>query len=192
MSDPRVRGSRVGQLLASGSYWVPARMDLDTMLSKIDSRSIDRITVIPGPYTALYGPGFDFVDVDLLGAPRYENGRETHGVRWSNTRPTASSCTRARAASWGTPTGVPASTTGSEPGTITPPETRISSCRPSYRSGDLNAVIGWDPSDESRLEFSLSATGSVRCRVPRLHLRHQSPGDQRLRGDVHAGGPGRV
>ena len=63
VSDPRIRGSRVGSLAASGSYWVPARMDLDTMLNKIDSRIVNDITVIKGPYSALYGPGSNFVDV---------------------------------------------------------------------------------------------------------------------------------
>lgn len=46
VTDPRVRGSRVGALAASGSYWVPARIDLDTVLRKIDSRDINRVTVI--------------------------------------------------------------------------------------------------------------------------------------------------
>lgn len=80
VNDPRVRGSRVGSLAASGSYWVPARIDLDTVLSKMDSRVIDKVTVIKGPYSALYGPGFEFFDVELLDAPRYD-GRQTqsHG-----------------------------------------------------------------------------------------------------------------
>jgi hypothetical protein len=30
VNDLRVRGSRIGSLGASGSYWVPARIDLDT------------------------------------------------------------------------------------------------------------------------------------------------------------------
>ena len=38
-------------------------MDLDTMLNKIDSRIVNDITVIKGPYSALYGPGSNFVDV---------------------------------------------------------------------------------------------------------------------------------
>jgi len=33
VSDPRVRGSRVGALAASGSHWVPARADLDRIRS---------------------------------------------------------------------------------------------------------------------------------------------------------------
>jgi outer membrane receptor protein involved in Fe transport len=79
VTDPRVRGNRVGSLAASGSYWVPARIDLDTVLSKIDSRIVEQMIVIPGPYSALYGPGFEFVDVELRKAPRYAGGFETHG-----------------------------------------------------------------------------------------------------------------
>ena len=71
-SDPRIRGGRVGRLAASGSYWVPARIDLDTMLSKLDSSQIADIAVIKGPYTAQHGPGFSFMEIELAGAPRYE------------------------------------------------------------------------------------------------------------------------
>ena len=79
VADPRIRGSRIGSLAASGSYWVPARIDLDTMLSKIDSRNIEKIAVIPGPYTSLLGPGMQFIDTDLKRAPRYGNDLETRG-----------------------------------------------------------------------------------------------------------------
>jgi outer membrane receptor protein involved in Fe transport len=80
VNDPRVRGNRVGSLLASGSYWVPARIDLDTVLSKIDSRAVQDIVVVGGPYSATLGPGFQFVDVELLGSPRFEDGLEWHGT----------------------------------------------------------------------------------------------------------------
>ncbi|HUG92261.1 MAG TPA: hypothetical protein VML55_15580, partial [Planctomycetaceae bacterium] len=79
VTDPRVRASRTGPLLASGSYWFPARQDLDTLLSKIDSRIVEDMIVIKGPYAVRYGPGFDFIDFELLGSPRYECGYETHG-----------------------------------------------------------------------------------------------------------------
>ncbi|MCU0719456.1 MAG: hypothetical protein MUC83_07115 [Pirellula sp.] len=79
VSDPRIRGSRAGALAASGSHWVPARADLDTILSKFDSRQIDSVTIIPGPYSAMYGPGFGFTDVRLLESPRYANGSQWHG-----------------------------------------------------------------------------------------------------------------
>ncbi len=79
ITDTRVRGSGTGNLLASGSYWVPARQDLDTMLSKIDSRIVDNVVVIKGPYSALYGPGTNFIDVGLMQSPRFEDGPEVHG-----------------------------------------------------------------------------------------------------------------
>ena len=77
--DPRVRGSRVGSLAAAGSYWVPARADLDTIVSKFDSRQVASTTVTAGPYTSLLGPGFEFIDVELLGSPRYQDGLQWHG-----------------------------------------------------------------------------------------------------------------
>jgi hypothetical protein len=67
-------------LAASGSHWVPARADLDTILSKFDSRQIESIEVIPGPYTTMLGPGFSFTDLQLLSSPRYANGMEWHGT----------------------------------------------------------------------------------------------------------------
>ena len=79
ISDPRIRGSRVGQVAASGSYWVPARIDLDTMLSKIDSRLIDAVTVVKGPYAVQYGPGFDFLDFQLARTQRSESGTISGG-----------------------------------------------------------------------------------------------------------------
>lgn len=80
VSDTRVRGQRVGQVLASGSYWAPARMDLDTMMNKIDSRLIENAILVKGPYATRYGPGFRFVDLDFVQSPRYQNGFETHGI----------------------------------------------------------------------------------------------------------------
>jgi outer membrane receptor protein involved in Fe transport len=80
MNDPRIRGSRVGQLAASGSYWIPARIDLDTAISKIDSRLIEGVTVIKGPYSSLYGPGLDFLDIELLPSPRFQGGWQFHGA----------------------------------------------------------------------------------------------------------------
>lgn len=80
ITDTRVRGQRVGQVLASGSYWAPARMDLDTMMSKIDSRLVQDAILIKGPYASRYGPGFRFVDLEFLQSPRFEQGYEGHGA----------------------------------------------------------------------------------------------------------------
>ena len=73
-----LRGRRKGQT-PGGSHWIPTREDLDTMLSKIDSRIVEKVTVVGGPYNVMEGPGLAFYDVDLLRAPRYENGYESHG-----------------------------------------------------------------------------------------------------------------
>jgi iron complex outermembrane receptor protein len=80
INDPRVRGSRIGSMAASGSYWIPARIDLDTMLSKIDSRIVQQLTVIPGPYNVLNGPGLQTIQFELLPTPRYADGAQLHGA----------------------------------------------------------------------------------------------------------------
>lgn len=80
ITNTKVDGSRSQQLTASGSYWVPARMDLDTALSKIDANILDQMTVIKGPFSVRHGPGFSFLDVDLLASPRFADGDETHGL----------------------------------------------------------------------------------------------------------------
>ena len=80
VTDPRVRGARAGRLLASGSYWAPARQDLDTLMSKIDSRIIGDVVVVKGPYSVRYGPGTNFIDFRLLESPRYDGGSERHGM----------------------------------------------------------------------------------------------------------------
>lgn len=72
VNDPRIRGSRIGSLAASGSYWVPARMDLDSTLSKIDSQILSDVVTIKGPYAVQYGPGFSFIDFELQPTPRCE------------------------------------------------------------------------------------------------------------------------
>ena len=74
--DPRIRGYRWGEIYtqADGVYWTPARMDLDTMLSKIDPGMIQSVAVVPGPYGLRYGPGFAFLDVTRAPTPRFSNG----------------------------------------------------------------------------------------------------------------------
>jgi hypothetical protein len=78
--DPHVRGYRFGEIYtqAAGEYFLPARLDLDSMLSKIDPYLIQSVTVIPGPYGLRYGPGFAFIDVVPLNTPRSQCGTEWH------------------------------------------------------------------------------------------------------------------
>ena len=70
VSEPRISGSRVGRIASSGSYWVPARIDLDTMVSKFDSRVLGEVNIVSGPYTTRLGPDFRFIDLELLPSPR--------------------------------------------------------------------------------------------------------------------------
>src|SRR5207302_7358094 len=65
-NESRIRGYHLGELdtVADGAVWFPARLDLDTFLSKIDSGAIDNILVHKGPYSALFGPGFAFIDIE--------------------------------------------------------------------------------------------------------------------------------
>ncbi|QDU29821.1 TonB dependent receptor [Anatilimnocola aggregata] len=78
--DPRVRAYRYGQIYAQaeGQNFLPVRLDLDSMVSKIDPALIQSITVIPGPYGLRFGPGFSYIDIDLIDTPRYDCP-ETHG-----------------------------------------------------------------------------------------------------------------
>lgn len=52
---------------------------MDTLHNKIDSRILSDLALIKGPYTSRLGPGFSFVDAQLLHAQRFSNGYETHG-----------------------------------------------------------------------------------------------------------------
>jgi outer membrane receptor protein involved in Fe transport len=72
--DPHIRGYKFGQIYAQadGVFWTPARLDLDTMLNKIDPSMIQSVTVVPGPYGLRYGPGLAFIDVQRVPTPRYD------------------------------------------------------------------------------------------------------------------------
>lgn len=80
VSDPHIRGYHLGEVvtIADGAFWVPARADLDTIVSKTDSANIANILVIKGPYSVRQGPGFAFLDIETLSSPRYSTF-EMHG-----------------------------------------------------------------------------------------------------------------
>lgn len=152
VTDVRTRGNHVGQLVASGCFWAPARMDLDTMLSKVDPRIIDNMIVIKGPYSAMYGPGFNFVDFELLPAPRFPNGPEsggsssieyqTNGQRWYGRQSVwHGSESFGIRVSYGHKTGNDYETGAGF------------SIPSSYNSGDLEAAIGFDLSPDSHVDF---------------------------------------
>jgi outer membrane receptor protein involved in Fe transport len=82
VGDPRIEGLHFGQIVtqADGAYWFPARVDLDTVVSKLNSSDINNILIIKGPFSVRYGPGFSFMDIESLPTPRYSQGYfDAHG-----------------------------------------------------------------------------------------------------------------
>ncbi|NQV25563.1 MAG: TonB-dependent receptor [Rhodopirellula sp.] len=152
ITDPRIRGSRVGQLAASGSHWIPARIDLDTVLSKIDSDLISSVDVVKGPYAVEYGPGTSFLSFDLATSPRSDSSPvmggstsleyKTNGEQWYG-RQTASYADE----DWGARVGY-GHRTGSDydagDGQSIPS---------SYKSRDLDVAVGFDVSPGQSLEL---------------------------------------
>ena len=73
--DPRVRGFNSSQLNASANGMTQRKsiQDIDSLFSQIDPGVIQDITVIDGPYTSLFGPGFAFITADLNAPQRYDH-----------------------------------------------------------------------------------------------------------------------
>ena len=96
-NDPRIRGLRSGQFtsLSDGAPFYPARLDLDTPVSKFDPSAVRNVVVIRGPYSSLLGPGFSFLDIGTLNSPRAKKGSsldfggsssagyQTNGSQWN-------------------------------------------------------------------------------------------------------------
>ncbi|MEL6106562.1 MAG: TonB-dependent receptor [Planctomycetota bacterium] len=167
VSDTRIRGQRVGQVLASGSFWAPARMDLDTMMSKIDSRLIEDVILIKGPYAASYGPSFRFVDIEFIKSPRYQ-GFESHGASSASFSSNGQHW-YGRQSLWG----------GNEEfgyfvsyghQTANDYTTGIGgfSVPSSFKSRDLFVAMGWDLSEHEKLEFNLLRLDQTDVEFPGL------------------------
>ncbi len=171
-NDPRVRGSRTGRLLASGSYWAPARMDLDTLLSKIDSRIIQDVVVVKGPYAVNLGPGFTFIDFQLANSPRFACGPEYHGLsslewkmngdQWYGRQTVAGGSDN-----WGFRIGY-GQRAGNDYDTGSSSYDDAGSIPTSYNSMDLDAAVGFDLVDDSRLEFHYLYQGQQNVEYPGL------------------------
>ncbi len=72
--SPYIRGYKAGQIYAQadGQHWLPVRMDLDSMISKLDPALIEDVILINGPYGLRYGPGFGYISVKTFDTPRYD------------------------------------------------------------------------------------------------------------------------
>lgn len=160
-----IQGSSVGQMLASGSYWFPARQDLDTLLSKMDSRNIEDVIVTKGPYTSTLGPGFQFIDIDLKHAPRYYNGPEVHGSSSVDYKSNGDQW-YGRQAFWGGDSnwGYQVSY-GHRVGDDyrTGNGQRVPS---GYNSRDFHGVFGFDIDQDSRIEFQYLRLDQTQVDVP--------------------------
>lgn len=175
VTDPRVRSQRIGRLLASGSYWFPARQDLDTALSKIDSRLIENLIVIKGPYGVVYGPGFDFIDFQFAATPRYAGGAEYHassslefktnGEQWYGRQAVwGGGDDYGIRISYGHRTGGDYYTGQAADGSFFEPE-RLGT---SYNSRHLDVALGYDLTDDSRLEFNYLRLDQTNVEFPGL------------------------
>jgi iron complex outermembrane receptor protein len=154
-NETRIRGEHLGQILtyADGAFWFPARQDLDTFLSKIDSGSVRDLVLLKGPYSARYGPGFSFIDIETLGSYRSTTGGfDLHGTTMMNYQTAGEQLYGRQSIYGGDETwGFRASyghRTGNDyhagDGEDIPA---------SYNARDFNFNIGVDPTANSRLEF---------------------------------------
>ena len=152
-NESRIRGYHLGELdtIADGAVWFPARLDLDTFLSKIDSGDISNIIVLKGPYSALYGPAFAFIDIETRPTDRTDcfevHGRtvfnyETNGRAFYGRQELSAS-----ESNWGARISY---------GQRTAQDYRTGSDleMPSmYDSRDVNAAFGFNIDPKSKLEF---------------------------------------
>ena len=89
VGDPRIEGMHFGQIVtqADGGYWFPARVDLDSVVSKLNTSDIHNISIIKGPFSDRYGPGFSFLDIESVPTPRSTTGCfDAHGSSSLNYR----------------------------------------------------------------------------------------------------------
>lgn len=153
-NEARIRGYRLGQIStwADGAFWFPARNDMDTFLSKIDSGLIRDVIVYKGPYSARYGPGFAFIDIETNDTPRYQNGTEWHGRTASTYKDNGEQFYgRQSIFGGGSDWGMRLSyghRTGNDY-TMGNGETLPTS----YNARDIDFVYGFDPTVNSRVEF---------------------------------------
>jgi len=94
VADPRIRGLRSYQyqMYGDNGLFFPARLDLDTPITRFDPASVRDVIIVKGPYSVLYGPALATIDVATLDSPRFDrfeaHGRtglsyQTNGARWN-------------------------------------------------------------------------------------------------------------
>jgi outer membrane receptor protein involved in Fe transport len=158
-NESRIRGYRLGQIQtwADGAYWFPARLDLDTFLSKVDAGDVKSIVIMKGPYSARYGPGFAFIDIATVG-PQFYDGFQVHGRTtfdyktngeqlYGRQEVTAGDSYYGLFISYGHRIGNDYGTGGEGIG-------RVGEIPASYNSRDLNAAFSVKITEDSHFEFA--------------------------------------
>jgi outer membrane receptor protein involved in Fe transport len=153
VADPRVRGWRTGQYatFGDGGFFFPARLDLDTAVSKFDPTSLRDVVVVKGPYSVLYGPAFSVIDVNTLDSPRYDrfesHGRTAFGYQTNGRRFDALQSAWAGDSNWGfraTYNFLQGNDYRSGNGTQVPA---------SYLTDNINFALGVNLTENSKLEL---------------------------------------
>ncbi|MFO0938003.1 MAG: TonB-dependent receptor [Gemmataceae bacterium] len=172
VSDPRVRGLRTGQYLSTGdgAPFSPARLDLDTPISKISPSIVQNVNVVRGPYTTLVGPGFAFLNVTTLDSPRSQGncgGYEWHGTSAFGYQTNGSRVNGLQTATMaGTDWGLLASYNVLQGNDYRAGDgTRIPS---SYLSHNYNIAMGYDLSDKTSIEFKAMGNFQSNLEFPGL------------------------
>ncbi len=170
VTDARIRGLRSTQYntIGDGGLFAPARLDLDTAVSKFDPGSIRDIIVVKGPYSALYGPGFSFLDIATIDSPRYDDfqvhgrtsaGYNTNGRRWDGLQSVS-----VGDKDWGfrgTYNILQGNDYRSGDGTVVPS---------SYLSNNFNFALGFTLTEKSRIEFKAIRSQQTNVEFPGLYF----------------------
>ncbi|MBX7104289.1 MAG: TonB-dependent receptor [Gemmataceae bacterium] len=163
IADARIRGYHFGQAVTYGDHglFFPARLDLDTAISKFDTESIRDLYVIKGPYSVRYGPGFAFLDIVTFDSPRATGcrdwelhgrttlGYQTNGQRWAGLQSVEYG---AKDFGFRATYNILAGNDYYAPGYTSPIEgsNRVPS---SYNSNNFNFAVGVDLTPNSSIEF---------------------------------------
>jgi iron complex outermembrane receptor protein len=167
-NDVRIRGFRFSQIRSHvhGAFWVPIRPDFDTPLSKLDSSLIRDVIITKGPYTVRQGPGFSFIDIELMETPRAECGCREWGGRTAFIFDTNGDQFNARqTVTLGTENSGLRVGYGDRGGVdyLRGDGRRVAS---GYHSHDWDLAYGYDFSPDSRLEFNYQRVDQTDVELP--------------------------
>ncbi len=155
--DASVRGYNARQIgaTANGMNQLKSRVDIDSLFSQVDPGIVDWISVVDGPYSSLYGPGFAFINAELFQAPRNSTGGSlvtTYGSNgeqfYARKNGWVSNATTGAYISYGIRTGNDYTTGGNDSFDVPS----------SYKKWDLFTALSHDLTDNTRIDFNYLRT----------------------------------